>query len=272
MLETCALLRSNRDARLIAGGTAVVLMLRQRLIDPSLLIGLRRVPGLDSITAASQWLSIGAAVTLQQVADSDRVRALAPSLAAACQEVGNVRVRNRATLGGNLAEADYASDPPAVLASLGAVVCTAAPEGGGRRIPVSDLITDYYTTQLTSDEVVLRVEVPLIDGRRSAYVKYRSRSSEDRPCVGVAASLVPDPQGWVASLEVVVGAVTSTPQRMTTATEGVVGARLDEARAGAVAAAVAAAIHPIADGRGSAWYRTQVIEVMVRRALAMVVA
>lgn len=269
LAEASALLRSGADAKALAGGTALVLMLRQKLIAPDLLVGLRRVPGLDGITTDGERIRIGAGVSLQQVADSDQVRRHAPALAHACGEVGNVRVRNRATIGGNLAEADYASDPPAVLISLGAFVCVAGGEAD-RRIPAADFVTDFYTTQLAQGELVVAVEVPVVVGRRCAYHKFRTRSSEDRPCVGVAASLTCDGEGRVAALEVVVGAVAAIPQRDPMLTGRAVGTTLGRETIAAIAAATANRIRPIGDGRGSSWYRTQVIEVMVRRVLAEV--
>ena len=107
-----------------------------------------------------------------------------PALAQACGVVGNVRVRNQATLGGNLAEADYASDPPAVLCALQAVV-TATSSRGARQIPLSEFFRGFYTTALQPDELLSDIFVPsLPPGARTVYLKYKSRSSEDRPCVG----------------------------------------------------------------------------------------
>src|ERR671915_556780 len=108
--------------------------------------------------------------------------AAVPALANACSHVGNVRVRNAATLGGNVAEADYASDPPTVLACLGAT-CTVQGLSGRRSLSLRELIADFYTATLERDEIITEVVVPAPEpGERSIYLRYLSRSSEDRPC------------------------------------------------------------------------------------------
>ena len=254
------------EAMVIGGGTAVVLMLRQGLIAPRTLVSIGDVPGLDRIEAFQGALRIGARVTLREVASSPVVRSRVPALAYACARVGNVRVRNVATLAGNLAEADYASDPPSMLTCLDAW-CTVEGRFGSRVVPVRRLIEDFYTTSLSPDEVITGIDVPLPrPGERSHYVKYVSRSSEDRPCVGVAArALVQD--RVLHELDVVVAAVASTPSAVPEVTGAVLGRAFDEATIAAVAEGYADAIEPIDDVRGTPWYRTRMIRVFVRRAL-----
>ncbi|MHA6631477.1 FAD binding domain-containing protein [Pseudonocardia sichuanensis] len=266
-VEACALLAADPwGAKAIAGGTAVVLMMRQGLISPDALVALWQIPGLDTITRNDGVLRIGASTTLAAVAASPLVRENAPSLAHACSVVGNPRIRNVATLGGNLAEADYASDPPATLASLGAR-CRVVGPAGERLIPVRELITGFYETALDHAELITHVEVPLpARGRRAVYLKYRSRSSEDRPCVGVAAR-VDVAAGRITELEVVVAAVAPTLQRAPAVLESAAGEVLDRGLADRVARAYAAAVDPLDDARGSAWYRRRMVGVFVRRAL-----
>lgn len=268
--EACRLLAADTEGtRLISGGTAVTLLLRLGLLDAERLVSVRRLPDLHGITRTGGGLRIGAATTLREVATSPAVRASAPSLADACGQVGNPRVRNVATIGGNLAEADYASDPPAVLISLGAS-CDVAGPSGTRRLAVADLITDFYETTLAPDELVTAVEIPPgPPSRRAVYLKYRSRSSEDRACVGVAARVDfrADAGNTVEDVDVVVGAVAAIPQRVPAALRAVVGSRLDPDVARRVAGAYAEAIDPMEDGRGSRWYRTRMIRVWVERAL-----
>ena len=265
--DACALLAGDEwGTKAIAGGTAVVLMLRQGLIAPNSFVSLSRIPDLRGIDQSDGLIRIGAAATLAEVAASDVVRGLAPSLATACSVVGNPRIRNVATLGGNLAEADYASDPPATLASLGAQ-CVVQGPAGTRTVAVAELITGFYETVLDHAELITAIEVPATtEGRRAVYLKYRSRSSEDRACVGVAAR-VDLVDSEVSDVDVVVAAVASTLQRVPEALAPVVGSRLDERLAREVAHAYAEAIEPMDDARGSAWYRRKTIEVFVRRAL-----
>jgi carbon-monoxide dehydrogenase medium subunit len=247
----------------------VVLMLRQRLIAPQVLISLRRlsgVPGWDAITLADGGLRIGAGVTLTRLASSDLVRRTVPSLAEAARVVGNVRVRNAATIGGNVAEADYASDPPAVLVELGARI-----EVRGRTevrtVPAAQMFTDFFTTDLRPGEIITGVRVPVpAPSTRMLYTKFRSRSAEDRPCVSVAASLRLG-GGTVQALGVVVGAVEGTPQRWPEITATAVGRVPGRRLAEQIARAYADAVDPLDDVRGSSWYRREIVRVLVRRSI-----
>lgn len=253
--------------KLLAGGTALVLMMRQGLVAPDRLVALKHIAGMDSIEGTDDRVVIGACATLTAVAASPVVTRWLPSLADACRVVANVRVRNIATLGGNLAEADYASDPPAVLISLGATCEVVGPDGA-RSIPVADLITGLYSTALDAAEVITRITVPkAAAGSRATYIKYKSRSSEDRPCVGVASSVTPGADGSVDRLSVAVGAVAPTPQHFPEVTDLALGRRMDSSLAREIAEAYATRIEPMDDLRGSAWYRTQVIRALVARAL-----
>lgn len=267
--EASALAREHEDAKFISGGTAVVLMLQQRLIFPTHLVSLAAlgdVPGWRSVSRTDAGLRIGGGVPLSDVARSPVVRELAPSLASAAGVVGNARIRNQATMGGNVAESDYASDPPSVLVALGATV--EVDDGTASRIvPAAEMFTDFFTTDLRTGEVVTAVHVPAAGpGSRSSYTKFCSRSAEDRPCVGVAASALLE-DGVLASLEVVLGAVAAIPQRWPEVTRRAIGRPLDEQVAAEVAEGCATLVEPIDDHRGSAWYRREMVRVLVRRSL-----
>lgn len=267
--EATALLADlGEAAKVLAGGTWLTIVLKQGLLAPEALVSLHRIPGLDRIEVdADGTLRVGARVTHRQMECSDVVRAGWPMLAETYRVVANVRVRHQATVGGNLCDADYASDPPTTLTALDAEV-VAISARGERRIPVADLIVGHYETVLAPAELVTEVRVPpLPAGASGVYIKYRSRSHEDRPCVGVAALVVTDGEGVCRDLRVTVGAVASTPQRLREAEAIARGRVLDEGVAREVARAYAAAIDPLADIRGSAWYRTRMIEVWVRRAI-----
>lgn len=250
-LEEALALKAERDdeATVVAGGTFLSILMNQRLFVPTCLLALRGIPDLERVDAGDE-LTLGAMTTHRSVERSDAVRDGWPAVARAFSLVASPRVRNQATVGGVLADADYASDPPCMLVAHGAVA-VARSVRGERQIPVAELITGYYETSLAPDELLVEVRVPRVD--RSVYRKFRSRSHEDRPCVSVAATR----DG--GELRVVVGAVAGTPQYFPDlcATED----------AAAVADAYAAAIDPISDVRGSASYRRRVIAVEVRRAL-----
>jgi aerobic carbon-monoxide dehydrogenase medium subunit len=269
--EASKLLKQREGAKAVAGGTAVVLMMQQRLLFPEALVSLRNIDGLSAISANDDVITIGSAVTLREIATSSLLVERTPSLATACGLVGNIRVRSWATLGGNLAEGDYASDPPTVLAGLDATVI--AESGRGERtIPAGELVTGFYETALEPDEIITRVHVrALAPEERAVYLKYVSRSSEDRPCVGVAAR-ARFADGAVEALSVVVGAVASSPQRLRDAEEAAVGTRLESDVIERLADAYSQGISPLEDARGSAWYRKRMIRIFVKRALTGLVS
>lgn len=267
-----ALTESEGRAKPLSGGTAVVLMMQAGLIDPQVLVSLRGIEELHGVKQQDGTIRIGAGTSLTDVAASPLVREHLSSLATACGMVGNVRIRNVASLGGNLAEADYASDPPSVLASLGAT-CTLRSANGERTVPVAELITGFYSTVIRPDELIMNICVPIVGtGRRVTYLKFRSRSSEDRPCVGVAARLDTSAgdgrdNETVRDLDIVVGAVAPVLQRLPDLTNAVVGSTLDDETIRGLSEGYAAGVEPMDDARGSAWYRRRMVEVLVRRAL-----
>jgi aerobic carbon-monoxide dehydrogenase medium subunit len=258
------------DAKVVAGSTAVTIMLRQRLIQPAALVSIAGLDELRGISADGVQLELGALTTHREIELSPLVRTALPVLADAFGKVANVRIRNAATVGGVLAEADYASDPPTVLVGLGAEISVRG-RGGARSVPAGEFFRGFYETALQPTEVVVGVKVPLpAPGTVARYEKYVSRSSEDRPCVGVFASSRSRPDGGFQDVRVVVGAVAETPQRLPHLEALAAGTGLDDATVGRVADGYADAIDALDDMRGSAWYRRQMIAVWVRRALERV--
>ncbi len=254
-------------ARPLGGGTALVLLLGQGLLSLDSLVDLRRIPRLDEIEhEPGIGLRLGALVTHRAVERSPLVRARLPFLTEVFHHVANVRVRNQATVGGVLAEADYASDPPAALIALNARVRVTGPDGE-RELPVAELLRGWYETSLASGEIIHEVLIPDSEaGTRFAYRRFVSRSTQDRPCANVAIALRASGDRC-AELRVVVGAVAATPQRFPDVEALAQGEKLSEAVVGQIAQAYAARIEPLSDARGSAWYRRQVVEVLLRRTL-----
>jgi carbon-monoxide dehydrogenase medium subunit len=270
--EASRLLADHRDeAKIIGGGTAVVLMLTQRLIAPRYLVSLGHLSDLRGLNyEPGAGLRIGSLVTHYEMESSPVVRKAVPILAETFHQVANIRVRHQATVGGVLCEADYASDPPAMLLALRAQV-KAVSARGERWINLGNLFRDFYETTLEPDEIVTEVLVPEVAaGTGAAYLKFNTRSSEDRPCVGVAA-VVEKRNGVCENLRLVVGAVAGTPQEVPEAESLAQGKEMTEDLAREIGKAYAQAIDPLSDMRGSAWYRRQVIEVLVRRALLQAV-
>jgi carbon-monoxide dehydrogenase medium subunit len=271
--EAVSLLSEHSDeTKIVSGGTALVIMLRNRLIAPATLLSLGRLPELRSIRhEPGIGLRIGALVTIREAETSPLVREKHSVLAQTFAKVGNIRVRNAATVGGNLSEADYASDPPCVLIALRARV-KARSAKGEREIPLRDFFTGFYETVLAPDEILTELIVPgPVPGSRATYLKYVSRSSEDRPCVGMAVVLEKASDGTCKDLRVVAGAVSETPQEIAATESMAHGKHLSASLIEQIADAYSTGIEPLSDLRGSAWYRKQIIRVMARRALQQVV-
>jgi aerobic carbon-monoxide dehydrogenase medium subunit len=263
-LEEALQLRAERgaEATVLAGGTFLGILMNQGFLEPETLLSLGRVPGLDAIEAVDGELRLGAMATHRAVERSSVVREGWPVLARAFSLVASPRVRNQATVGGVLADADYASDPPALLTALGARVLLRSARGE-RSVEVGELIRGHYETCIADDELLVEVRVPP-GPERAVYRKFRSRSSEDRPCVAVAAVRGP------AALRVVVGAVSGRPQELPDACALAGSAPLDGEVAAEIARRYADGIEPMSDSRGSADYRRRVIAVEVERALEAV--
>lgn len=263
-----ALERYGDEATVIAGATAVTIMLQQGLIDPAAIVSIGRINGLRGVEQGDGWLRIGALTTHREVELDPTVRESLPVLATTFGVVANVRVRNAATVGGVVAEADYASDPPALLSVLDAEIDVVGPEGE-RSVAIGDFLLGFYETALEPGEIVTRVRVPLLPpGTGAVYEKFTTRSSEDRPCVGVAAVVRLEADGETcADLRVAVGAAAETPQRFAEVERNARGAAVDEESARTIADGYAERIDPLSDMRGSDWYRREMIRVWVRRAI-----
>ena len=267
------LAKSDDQTKIVAGGTALVIMLKNRLISPALLVSLARLRDLGYIKhEPGIGLRIGGLVTIREAETSSVIREKQPTLASTFAKVGNIRVRNAATVGGNLSEADYASDPPCVLVALRARAKVRSVRGE-REIPLSEFFKGFYETALTADEILTELIVPdLPRGSRSVYLKYISRSSEDRPCVGMAAVLESQPDRTCKELRLVAGAVSETPQEFAGAGAMARGKHLTDSLIEEIAEACSSGVEPLSDLRGSAWYRKQIIRVMARRAIQQALA
>lgn len=255
------------NARLIAGGAMLTILLRERLIDPTHLISLLDIPGLDEIASESGELRIGATATLRSIEQSLAVQRTCAVLSEAAHLVGNIRVRNVATIGGHLAQADVHLDLPPVLAALRAEVDVQA-RSGQRAIRVEDFFTGYYETSLAPDEMIVRLRVPVPPlNLRGAYLKYCSLSPNDWPTVGVAAFLQ-GLDGRASDVRIVVGSVSERPLRLPEAEAILEGERLQLSAIAEVGRRYAAAADPLPDHRGSVEYKREVTAVCVRRAIA----
>lgn len=262
--------RLGEEATVVAGGTFTGVLVSQGLIQPAAFISLGSLSGLRTVEVKGGELRIGAMVTHAAIERSEVVRSGWPSLADTFAAVASRRVRNQATVGGVLCDADYASDPPAMLTALNARARLRS-KGGERDVPVGELITGHYQTQLRPDELLVEVTVPATRGP-STYLKFKSRSSEDRPCVGVAAVAEMDSDRRCRDLRVVVGAVSDRPQLLPDVCAAARGQRLSDELIADIAHAYAQRVQTLSDVRGSSRYRSHVMEACIRRALGSLAA
>jgi aerobic carbon-monoxide dehydrogenase medium subunit len=269
--EACKILGENQGVKVIAGGTSLLILIKQGVFLPKILINLKKVKGAADITFSSKnGLRVGGLATIYDLESAGVVRQYYPLLAQACHVVANIRIRNMATIGGNLAHADYQSDPPAALVALNASVELTS-QTGIRSVGLVDFFLGTYETVLAPNELLTAIMVPPPIARsQGTYVKFTTRSSEDRPCTGVAA-LVQGSSQSCEEVRVVVGAV--SPKPVVVNTESLVqGKKLTPDLIEEIARNAGEAVDPIEDLRGPADYKRQVVRVVVRRALTTCVA
>jgi carbon-monoxide dehydrogenase medium subunit len=261
------------DAVALAGGTAFTLLLRQGLLRPRRVVGLRRIAAMRGLERRAGGLWIGGLTTHRDVELSSLVRATHPALAAAFEAIATVRIRNQATIAGNLAHADPAQDPPPILIALDAAVEIAGPDGTRRTLPVEDLFEDWFATVLGPADLITAVTVPDPPaGTRAAYRKFLPRSFDDYATVSVAVAVRLDEDGRFASVRIALGSVGATPIRARKVEAALLGEVPDAARLSDAAALVRDEIDPLDDARGSAAYKREMARVWVNRALAEVVS
>ncbi len=258
----------DKSVRAIAGGTALMLMMKTRLFQPRRLVSLRRLNGdLRGIRVNQDGgLGIGAMTSLAQLEYSPLVRSTYPVLSRALGTLSNIRIRNVATVGGHLAHGDPHMDLPPILMTLGAKISAVSPRGR-RWVDVCDLFTGYYQTSLAKDELITAVEIAgQPPGVYCWYEKFTARSADDWPTVGVAVRYTVD-ANVVREARVAVSAAIERPLRSVAAEAELIGANPTGQVFSRAADAAAAELEPIADLHGSASYKREMVRVHVRRAL-----
>ena len=257
------------DAKLIAGGTALMIMMKQRLVHPGCLISLRSVRGLAGIAEKNGGLAIGGATTHRAVESSPLVKRRLPLLAETYHHVATVRVRNMATVGGGLAHADPSQDPPAGFIALDARVKLTSKKGE-RTVPVQDLFRDYYETVIEPGELLTEVIVPRQPANaKGVYLKFLPRTEDDYATVAVG--LRAEVQGNRCSgLRVALVAAGPTAIRAEAVERELEGTEVTPASIRRAAEAVEPLVDPLDDFRGSAEYKRDMAIVFTRRALERV--
>lgn len=255
------------DIRPVGGGTAVMLMMKAGVLRPTRLVSLRQLEGqhrqiqIDPDGA----LRIGGMASLASLEHSPVVRQGWPVLARTFRSLSNQRVRNVATIGGNLAHADPHMDMPPVLSALGASVIATGP-GGSRQIAVEDLCVGYYETVLERNELISQVIVPPMNGACAAYCKVTTRAAHDWPALGLAVSLQLEGP-VIREASVVLGAATDRPTRLERAQAMLRGAAPTEQHLKQVGLAATEALDIVSDQHGSAGYKKHLLSIYLGRAV-----
>ena len=264
------LARYGEEAKVIAGGTGLVNLMKQRLVQPTYLIGLRRLTGLSGLHYDGT-VRIGALCTQRTIETSALVRTHIPLLAETCRHVASVRIRTMATIGGALAHADPNQDPPPALMVLDARVRLRS-QRRAREVSIAEFFTGYYETSMEPDELITEVIIPPQPaGSGAVFVKFLPQTHDDYATVAVAARVTLDGDR-IAEARVALGAAAATPLRATGVEDALRGQAPTPATLREAAVLVAEAVDPTSDFRGSAAYKRDMAVVFVRRALAQAAA
>jgi len=259
------LAKHGDDARALGGGTTLIILMKQRALYYPYLVDLQTIPGLNEIKNEADGVRIGALVTHRMVELSPVIRQAFPVVVEAFSHIGNVRVRETASVGGNLAHADYRLDPPPPLLVLGAEVNAFGPKGS-RVIALKNFFRGMYETALESGELLVDVKIPKMPTNgRAVYLRFSTLSANDWPCLGVAALMTKE-NGRCKELRLALGGVAATPL-LIDGLDFVKDQSLDSGLIDKVLTLVDAQISPSSDLRGSVWYKRRVAKVFVRRAI-----
>ncbi len=265
--ETVGLLaRANGDARVLAGGTDLLVQLRSGLISPALVVDIKHIAETRAITAEDGGFRIGAAVSAAELNEHPQVMKLWPGVVEAVDLIGSTQIQGRASMGGNLCNASPAADSVPAL-TVARATCRVAGPGGSRDIPVEDVCTGPGQTSLAGGEFVVSFFLPARPAHSGdAYLRFIPRTEMDIAVVGAGVSLALDANGVCSTAHVALGAVAPTALLVSEAGDALIGTRLDEVALQNLAAAASAACRPIDDKRGTVAYRTKVAGVLARRA------
>ena len=260
------------DSRVMAGGTALVIQMKQRLSQPGHVIGMRRVGSLNAIESTPEGLRIGALCTQRQIENSELVGKEVPLVADTFRKVATPRIRNMATIGGGLVNGDPNQDPPPSLIALGASAVMTS-KSGDRVVLLEEFFIDYYDTDVQPGEILTNVMVPHAPaGSGSVYLKFLPRTADDYGTVNVAAVVSKEQDGTCKDVRIVLGAAGVTPIRAKDAEDALRGKQLTDENIRAAAVLVKDAVDPLEDFRGSADYKTDMAEVFARRAVEQAMA
>ena len=263
------LAKYDGKAKVIAGGTDLLVQIRGKAIRPQYVVDIAGISGLDYINYdEKRGLRIGALTTIRALETSPEIHQRYPVISQAASQLGSVAIRNVGTLGGNLCNAAPSAETAPALIGLSARVRIVGSDGE-RVVPLEEFFTGPGSTVLKQGELLVEIQVPvLLPGTRGVYLKHGIRGTVDLAIVGVAVIIIPEAESEVCrDIKIVLGAVASTPVRARNAEEVLRGKKIDEALINQSAQEASEEAHPISDVRASAEYRREMVKVFTRRAI-----
>jgi len=267
-LEAAVDLLANAEgvAKLLAGGTDLLIQMRADMVEPALLVDVKGIPEMTSVVAEDGGFRVGAAVSAMELIENEAFAAAWPGVIDGVKLIGSIQVKGRATMGGNLCNASPAADSVPALIAAGAMVDIVGP-GGRRQVAAEDFATGPGQTVLAKGEIVAALVLPPRPPRSGdAYLRFTPRTEMDIAVVGAGLNITLDGGGTCTQARLALGAVAERPLLVPEAAEALVGSAIDDAALERLAAAASAACRPIDDKRGTKEFRIEVAGVLAKRA------
>ena len=257
---------ASGTSRILAGGTDVIVQMETDLIEPDLVVDIKKIPELREIVVENGVFRIGAAVTGMELTDHEAFCKAWPGVIDGVKLIGSMQIKGRATMGGNLCNASPAADSVPALIAAGAIARIAGPNGA-RDVPVENIPIGPGKTSLDKGEIIVSFRFPSRSvGSGDAYLRMTPRTEMDIAVVGVGVSITLDSGGVCMAARVALGAVAPTPLLIEEAGAALIGSPIDTRALDRLAQAAAAACRPIDDKRGTKEYRIKVAGVLAKRA------
>ncbi len=267
--EAVALLAGADGSRVMAGGTDLLVQLRAGMISPTVVVDIKKISELTTVTEDNGAFTVGAAVPGAELSENAALCKAWPGVVEGMDLVGSTQIQGRASLGGNLCNASPAADSvPAMIVAR--AICIIAGPNGRREAPVEDVAIAPGKTSLAKGELLVAIRLPKPPAHSGdAYLRFIPRTEMDIAVVGAGVSLTLDDSGTCTDARVSLGAVAARALVVDDAAKAIIGTKVDDAAIEALGAACSAAATPITDKRGTVEFRTKVSGVMARRAAAI---
>lgn len=256
---------ADKKARVLAGGTDLLVQLRDRVNDPHLIVDLKKIPGMTEARLDKDGLHLGPAMCCAELTARSDIKAVYPGFIEAAWLIGSTQVQGRASVGGNLCTASPAGDTIPAMLALGARCRILGPKGA-RSLAAEDFVEGVQKNALKKGEILESIFLPRpAPGSADAYLRFIPRTEMDIAAASAGVSLTLDEQGVCQAARVAIGAVAPTALLVPAAAEALIGSKLDDAVLEAAGKAASAAAKPITDKRGTVEFRTHVVGVLTRR-------